>query len=98
MSSLKPEFDASDGGAFSVGQGHETNDVGFDLIDRNFLLRHDAAGHHPVDGLYRDLLPALGDYRLIDRRNDATGRWLIEWSVVASKACRFPDRISAFPF
>tara|TARA_R110002049_G_scaffold2750_4_gene21982 strand:- start:159880 stop:160707 length:828 start_codon:yes stop_codon:yes gene_type:complete len=33
---------------------------GFHLIDRNFVLRFDASGHHPHDDLYRDLLPALG--------------------------------------
>jgi hypothetical protein len=32
---------------------------GFQLIDRNFVLRSDATGHRPHDSLYRDLLPLV---------------------------------------
>ena len=32
---------------------------GFQLIDRNFMLKLDATGHRPTHDLYRDLLPAL---------------------------------------
>ena len=33
---------------------------GFHLIDRNFVLQYDSSGHHPVDNLFSDLLPAMG--------------------------------------
>ncbi len=33
---------------------------GFQLIDRDFILRSDSCGHNPKDDLYRDLLPLLG--------------------------------------
>jgi hypothetical protein len=36
---------------------------GFHLIDRNFILRRDAAGHQPTHNLYSDLLPELGRMR-----------------------------------
>ncbi|MDV6032997.1 MAG: hypothetical protein F9B45_23510 [Phycisphaera sp. RhM] len=32
---------------------------GFQLIDRDFVLRSDSCGHHPHDDLYKDLLPML---------------------------------------
>ncbi len=32
---------------------------GFQLIDRDFVLRYDASGHHPRDSLWDDLLPAI---------------------------------------
>ncbi len=32
---------------------------GFHLIDRDFILRYDAAGHHPRDDLWSELLPAI---------------------------------------
>ena len=32
---------------------------GFQLIDRNFVLRMDSTGERPADDLYRDLLPAI---------------------------------------
>ena len=34
---------------------------GFQLIDRDFVLRYDSCGHHPRHDLYRDLLPALAE-------------------------------------
>ena len=34
---------------------------GFQLVDRDFILRSDATGHHPTHSLYRDLLPLLGE-------------------------------------
>lgn len=34
---------------------------GFQLIDRDFVLRYDSSGHQPRHDLYRDLLPALGE-------------------------------------
>lgn len=33
---------------------------GFQLIDRNFILRADSAGHRPSHNLYTELLPQLG--------------------------------------
>ena len=33
---------------------------GFQLIDRDFVVRSDSCGHHPKDNLYTDLLPLLG--------------------------------------
>lgn len=33
---------------------------GFQLIDRDFVLRYDAGGHHPVHDLWRELMPAVG--------------------------------------
>lgn len=33
---------------------------GFQLIDRDFILRSDSCGHHPTDNLYTDLLPLMG--------------------------------------
>lgn len=32
---------------------------GFHLIDRDFILRYDAAGHNPRDDLWSELLPAI---------------------------------------
>lgn len=32
---------------------------GFQLIDKNFVLRCDSTGHNPKNDLYRDLLPML---------------------------------------
>lgn len=32
---------------------------GFQLVDREFVLRWDATGHHPRHDLYRDLLPQI---------------------------------------
>lgn len=32
---------------------------GFQLIDRDFVLRYDSSGHHPTHDLYRQLLPAI---------------------------------------
>lgn len=32
---------------------------GFQLIDKNFVLRSDATGHHPKNDLYRELLPMI---------------------------------------
>ena len=32
---------------------------GFQLIDRNFILRSDSSGHNPKNNLYKDLLPLL---------------------------------------
>ena len=42
--------------------GKEAFDLipGFQLIDRDFIVRGDSCGHHPVDNLYTDLLPLLG--------------------------------------
>jgi len=34
---------------------------GFQLVDREFVLRWDATGHSPRHNLYRDLLPAIPD-------------------------------------
>lgn len=41
----------------------ETLDMipGFQLVDRDFILRADATGHSPKHDLYRFLLPLLGD-------------------------------------
>ena len=33
---------------------------GFQLIDRDFVVRADSCGHHPADNLYTDVLPLLG--------------------------------------
>ena len=33
---------------------------GFQLVDRQYILRSDSCGHRPKDDLYRDLLPLLG--------------------------------------
>jgi hypothetical protein len=33
---------------------------GFQLIDRDFVLRRDSSGHQPRHDLYRDLLPTMG--------------------------------------
>ncbi|WP_143544141.1 TlpA family protein disulfide reductase [Rhodopirellula sp. MGV] len=33
---------------------------GFHLVDRQFVLRSDSCGHHPVDDLYQELLPLMG--------------------------------------
>jgi hypothetical protein len=32
---------------------------GFQLLDRDLVLRYDSTGHHPRHDLYRDLLPAI---------------------------------------
>lgn len=32
---------------------------GFQLVDKNFVLRFDAAGHKPTHSIWRDLLPAV---------------------------------------
>ncbi|MBW2715438.1 MAG: hypothetical protein JRD03_05145 [Deltaproteobacteria bacterium] len=32
---------------------------GFQLVDKNFVLRFDAAGHNPTHSIWRDLLPAV---------------------------------------
>jgi hypothetical protein len=32
---------------------------GFQLIDKNFILRSDSTGHHPKDNLYTELLPMI---------------------------------------
>lgn len=32
---------------------------GFQLIDKDFVLRYDSSGHHPRHDLYRQLLPAI---------------------------------------
>lgn len=32
---------------------------GFQLVDRDFVLRSDSCGHYPKDNLYQDLLPTL---------------------------------------
>ena len=32
---------------------------GFQLVDRQFILRKDATGHHPRHNLFKDLLPAV---------------------------------------
>lgn len=55
----------SDGHVVLIGSpttfGDRTRSMvpGFQLVDRDFVLRHDAAGHNPPDDLWRDLLPAL---------------------------------------
>ena len=33
---------------------------GFQLVDKNLILRSDSSGHHPRDNLYTKLLPMLG--------------------------------------
>jgi hypothetical protein len=33
---------------------------GFQLIDRNFVLRMDSTGENPANDLYRELLPNIG--------------------------------------
>ncbi|MEL6104562.1 MAG: hypothetical protein AAFU85_00940 [Planctomycetota bacterium] len=42
--------------------GREAFDLipGFQLIDRDFIVRSDSCGHQPADNLYSDLLPLLG--------------------------------------
>lgn len=35
---------------------------GFLLLDRDFVLRKDASGHHPVDNLYDSLIPSIPRY------------------------------------
>lgn len=36
---------------------------GFQLIDKDFILRSDATGHHPKHDLYRTLLPMVSDLK-----------------------------------
>lgn len=49
-------------GATPAMLGREAFDLipGFQLIDRDFIVRSDSCGHHPQDNLYTDLLPLLG--------------------------------------
>jgi hypothetical protein len=35
---------------------------GFQLVDRNFVLRYDSTGHKPTHDLYKTLLPAVSDF------------------------------------
>ncbi len=35
---------------------------GYLLVDRDFVLRKDASGHHPVDDLYQSLIPAIPEF------------------------------------
>ncbi len=41
----------------------QTRDLipGFQLVDRNFILRSDSAGHSPTHNLYKHLLPRIGE-------------------------------------
>ena len=32
---------------------------GFQLVDKNFILRKDSTGHHPTHNLFTELLPSL---------------------------------------
>ena len=32
---------------------------GYLLVDRDFVLRQDATGHHPADNLYESLIPSI---------------------------------------
>ncbi|MCC9604141.1 redoxin domain-containing protein [Stieleria sp. JC731] len=34
---------------------------GFHLVDQDFIVQGDSCGHHPIDDLYRDLLPKMGE-------------------------------------
>lgn len=55
----------SDGHVVLIGSpstfGNRTRAMipGFQLVDRDFVLRYDAAGHSPPHDLWRELLPAL---------------------------------------
>jgi hypothetical protein len=45
---------------------------GFQLIDRDFVLRYDASGHRPRHDLWRELMPAIP--RLIAEAGRASTR------------------------
>lgn len=45
---------------------------GFHLIDRDFVLRRDSSGHHPVHNLYDDLLLTMG--RLVSNATAADAK------------------------
>ena len=34
---------------------------GFQLVDRDFVLRSDSTGHRPTHNLYTELLPMVGE-------------------------------------
>jgi hypothetical protein len=47
------------GEPYLIGPASYNMIPGFQLIDSNFVLRFDSAGHHPTHNLWRDLLPAV---------------------------------------
>ena len=47
------------GEPYLIGPASYNMIPGFQLIDANFVLRFDAAGHHPKHDIWRDLLPAV---------------------------------------
>ncbi len=48
------------GEPYLIGRASFRMIPGFQLVDRDFVLRYDAGGHHPVHDLWRELLPAVG--------------------------------------
>lgn len=56
--------DKSNHYVFSGGAALSTSEnkaliPGFQLIDKSFVLRKDSSGHHPIQNLYSDLMPAI---------------------------------------
>jgi hypothetical protein len=47
------------GGPELIGQGSYDMIPGFQLIDKDFILRSDSSGHHPVDSMWDHLLPLV---------------------------------------
>ena len=47
------------GEPYLIGPASYNMIPGFQLIDANFVLRFDSAGHHPKHDLWRELLPAV---------------------------------------
>ena len=44
---------------YLIGPASHAMIPGFQLIDRDFVLRFDASGHRPRHDLWRDLMPAI---------------------------------------
>jgi len=47
------------GEEYLIGKASYAMIPGFHLIDRDFVFRYDAAGHHPRHDVWRELMPAL---------------------------------------
>ena len=47
------------GEAYLIGQASYDMIPGFQLVDKNFILRYDSTGHNPRHDLWQELLPAV---------------------------------------